>query len=237
MNHKITSIALFTTLAVVLLSSCEEPENSPGYEYMPDMYRSPAVEAYVDYGMDPFFITEDSAKKQRETMSARLPVPGSIPFTSNSEMAMLNFPYPYKLEDYELAGKMVKNPLKLTKARFDEGKTIYTKFCVHCHGTSGNGDGPVVEIGGHSPPNPYTHDNIKNLPEGKLFHSITMGKGYMGSHAQQLSQEERWKVIFYVQALQQGKDTFTEPTAIAAVVEEVVETGDMLESPEEEVTE
>jgi hypothetical protein len=35
---------------------------------------------------------------------------------------------------------------------------------------------------------------------------MTYGKGLMGSHASQLSQEERWKLVYYVQKLQHSKD-------------------------------
>ena len=35
---------------IFLLPSCESDPDSPGKEFMPDMYRSPAIEAYVDYG-------------------------------------------------------------------------------------------------------------------------------------------------------------------------------------------
>jgi len=38
------------SIGVLLLSSCTSNADSPGLEYMPDMYRSPALEAYVDYG-------------------------------------------------------------------------------------------------------------------------------------------------------------------------------------------
>ena len=48
---------------------------------------------------------------------------------------------------------------------------------------------------------------IKNLPEGKIFHSITYGKGLMGQHASQLTAEERWKLVYYVQKLQGPKET------------------------------
>ena len=40
-----------------------------------------------------------------------------------------------------------------------------------------------------------------------MFHSITYGKGTMGSHASQLTQEERWKLVYYVQKLQGPKET------------------------------
>lgn len=31
-----------------------------------------------------------------------------------------------------------------------------------------------------------------------MFHTITFGKGLMGSHASQLTQEERWQLIHYI---------------------------------------
>ena len=40
------------------------------------------------------------------------------------------------------------------------------------------------------------------MPEGTMFHSITYGKGNMGSYASQLSREQRWMVIQYVKAHQ-----------------------------------
>ena len=37
-----------------------------------------------------------------------------------------------------------------------------------------------------------------------MFHTLTYGKGMMGSHAGQLTKEERWTVIQYVKYLQNG---------------------------------
>ncbi len=36
------------------------------------------------------------------------------------------------------------------------------------------------------------------ISEGKMFHTITYGKGLMGSHSSQLTQEERWKLVHYI---------------------------------------
>lgn len=211
MKIRITTIALSVTALVAvtaLLSSCNEIENGPGYEYMPDMYRSPAVEAYVDYGMDPYHFGDSMAVAQRNTMSARIPVAGTIPFSSDPSKAQFNFPYGYSAADYERAGAELKNPVTLTKENFEEGKIAYGKFCQPCHGDNGAGDGMVVSNGGHPPPPSYTSPQLKELPEGKIFHSITYGKNMMGPHAQQLNREERWKVVHYIQFLQTGKDPF-----------------------------
>ena len=35
---------------LTLITSCTTDPDSPGTEYMPDMYRSPAIETYVYYG-------------------------------------------------------------------------------------------------------------------------------------------------------------------------------------------
>ena len=37
------------------------------------------------------------------------------------------------------------------------------------------------------------------LPVGKMYHSITYGKNLMGSYASQLTPEQRWEVICYIQ--------------------------------------
>jgi mono/diheme cytochrome c family protein len=91
----------------------------------------------------------------------------------------------------------------MTEATVEQGKVIYEKFCIHCHGATGKGDGSVVNNGKHPPPTAYDGP-LKDLPEGKMFHTLTHGKGVMGSHASQLTKEERWTVIQYVKYLQNG---------------------------------
>jgi len=203
-----SSFTLGTLLAtVLLLGSCSGDPNSPGVEYMPDMYRSPAIEAYVDFGQDPYNFTEEVAKDQRNRQSARLPVDGTIPFAADQSKANYNMPYPYANtpEGYEMAGANLKSPIAMTEATVEQGKVIYTKFCMHCHGTSGQGDGGVVKNGNYPVPQAYDGPQLKDLPEGKIFHSLQYGKNLaMGSHASQLNKEERWLLVQYVKFLQNG---------------------------------
>ena len=37
---------------------------------------------------------------------------------------------------------------------------------------------------------------------GHIFHAITYGLNAMGAHSSQLTEEERWKIVLYVQELQ-----------------------------------
>jgi hypothetical protein len=52
MNMKVNRMKKFGLIAVIgagFMASCVGDPNSPGLEYMPDMYRSPAIESYWDY--------------------------------------------------------------------------------------------------------------------------------------------------------------------------------------------
>jgi hypothetical protein len=54
----------------------------------------------------------------------------------------------------------------------------------------------------------YQSDYIRNLPEGKIYHTLTYGKNLMGSHATHLNPKERWMVVSYVKELSKiGQNT------------------------------
>lgn len=215
---KHTIILASAALAVFTLASCGGDPDSPGLEYFPDMYRSPAIEAYVDYGQDPYYFGDSLVEAQRLVQQARQPVAGTIAFSNDPAHAQFNFPYPYAntTEGYEAAGLNLKCPLPMNQESVDKGKVIFDKMCKHCHGEKGAGDGPVVANGGYPQPGAY-NGPLKTLPEGKIFHSLTYGKNIgMGNHAGQLNKEERWLVTRYVQYLQNdGKLTASAPAATA----------------------
>src|ERR1700756_5633 len=180
-NLKTLTVGAVAGVMALGLTSCSNAPNSPGYEYMPDMYRSPVLKYYNTYN-----IGKDTLQ------SAMKPVAGTI-----ARGYMPGIPAGM---DYEKAGTYLKNPILFSDAVLADGQAIYGKFCVHCHGDAGHGDGKVAS---HLPGPPPAYDGtLKNLPEGKIFYTITNGKGMMGSHASQLTVEERWKVVYYVQKLQ-----------------------------------
>ena len=192
--------ALFGLILTSFTSCGKKDVNSPGVEFMPDMYRSPSLEYYGIHTVDGDTI--NSAKKPVEGTVSR----GYIPYV-----------YSNTPEGYEQAGLNLHNPYASQKDAFEkDGEVLYGKFCVHCHGAAGAGDGKVA---GKLPgPPPAYNGALKNLPEGKIFHSITYGKNSMGSHASQLTQEERWKLVFYVQKLQGPKETASDTTKVESAV-------------------
>lgn len=202
--NKISKLAV--VLAVISIASCRE-EGGLAPEYMPDMYRSPSIETYVDYG-------ELRGKQGNDSiinsMSARLPVEGSIP------RGFQPYGYENTPEGYEMAGQNLKNPIAYTDAVLADGKELYGMFCVHCHGKTGQGDGSLVERD-KFPPIPTKFSATLELSEGKMFHTITYGKGLMGSHASQLRQDERWKLVHYINVEFMGKVPGVDTSATAPV--------------------
>ncbi len=186
-------IFLYIVPAVIVsITACSYDDmKKPGYEFMPEMYRSPS---YETYSANPLFA---------DSMTARQPVAGTIArgdaiFTDYDR---LPYPYPNTPEGYEAAGTGLTNPIENTPVNFDEGKRLYDNYCTHCHGATGGGDGIITTRNGPKPP-AYNSDLLKDLPVGKMYHSIHYGKNMMGSHASQLTPTQRWKIILYVQTLQ-----------------------------------
>ena len=203
-NLKLFTCGTFVVMLVAGFTSCGKKDaNSPGFEFMPDMYRSPSVENYGTY-----IIGDDTLN------SAMLPVKGTI------ARGYIPYVYPNTVEGYEQAGVYLKNPLALTPQVEKDGEVLFGKFCIHCHGATGAGDGKVAaKLPG---PPPAYNGPLKNLPEGKIFHSITYGKNSMGNHASLLNTQERWTLVHYVQKLQGPKTVAVDSTVKAVPTNTVV---------------
>ena len=91
MNYTNIFKIAFLTSCVFFMLSCVKHRDSPGYEYMPDMYRSQAIEAYVDYGL----VGDVEHSELKNSISARLPVDGTIPYNDDKQMAAINMPFNY----------------------------------------------------------------------------------------------------------------------------------------------
>lgn len=88
------------------------------------------------------------------------------------------------------------------------GKERYDIHCAICHGTYGNGNGVMKEFLGVAPRN-LSDPELTNylepagtIPDGKIFHTISMGAGNMLGLKDKLSPKERWAIVLYVRTLQ-----------------------------------
>ena len=214
---------LLILVTAMFFQSCVKHPDSPGYEYSDDMTRSQAIEAYVDYGL----VADNVNDSLKQTISARIPAEGSIPYSENKNTASLNMPFNYAAgEDERIrAGQEVVLPTHyynnddIAKANISEGKRLYGLFCAHCHGDKGNGDGKVITVGGY-PAAPPAYNTLQDRTPGSVFHTITHGKNAMGPHSSQLNKDERWKVAMYVRTMQfDGDLNMEELTADNATIE------------------
>jgi mono/diheme cytochrome c family protein len=187
MNKKakfISIIAVLGCVSIAVTSCGKKDKNSPGVEFMPDMYRSPSLESNMAYV---------SLEKGDTLQANRLPVQGTV------ARGYTLYAYEDTPEGYEAAGANLRNPLAANEENLKEGEVLYGRYCGHCHGAGGAGDGLV---GMKLPGPPPAYSTLKNLPDGKMFHSITYGKGLMGAHAPLVTKDERWKLVLYIRKLQ-----------------------------------
>jgi len=216
----IVNSTLGAAAILLMASSCVTNADSSGLEYMPDMYRSPAIEPYVDYGE--VRGRENEAYKMK--ISALTPPANTIPYYgTDAEEVMLMLPYARKAnvafrethglygaelttaDDYANAAND-KNPLKLTAANsetiFKQGKELYTANCAHCHGEKGDGNGPMMKSGAYAGVPDYKEAARTALSDGQIFYSIYYGKGAMGAHASMVNKKEIWTLVHYVRKFQ-----------------------------------
>lgn len=244
MNKKFNLyVGLSFLMFVTLLTSCSTDPDSPGTEYMPDMYRSPAIETYVDYGE----IRGRENKELKTKQSARLTPKYTIPYvgTDSSHVQMMlpnkrkggaawqesHGLYGWDLvaeSGYDLARLDTINPLTMNAENassiLKKGEQLYASMCMHCHGEKGDGNGTMIQSGAYGDLGVVpAYKSLDTLSEGKIFHSIYYGKGYMGAHGSLLNKKEIWTLVHYVRQFQRdGYGKF----------EDVAETGSNQESAE-----
>ena len=242
LNLRIISSIALAAVSSFMLGSCDADPDSSGFEYMPDMYRSPAIEPYVDYGEIKGRVN-DSIKMLQ---SALTPPNGTIPYygTDEDEISLM-LPYARKantafrlshgmfnseltdVDEYALAVADT-NPLKLTAensdAIFKSGKKLFAANCAHCHGEKGDGNGPMMVNGLFAGVPDYA--NLKELSDGQMFYSIYYGKGMMGSHSSIINKKEIWTLVHHIRGFQDenyGKAPGTEVSDSTTVLELLVE--------------
>lgn len=187
MKKSIIIPGLSALLFLLITSSCDRNRNHPGWDYFPDMFYSPAYETYT-----PNSNFEDG-------LSMRKPVEGTI----SREI----IPFGYTIEESERtrAGIELVNPFKDDQLILDRGREVYEALCMNCHGEKGDGQGYLYTSGKYiALPRSLVGETAKNLRDGEIYHSITLGYGSMGPHGSQVRPDDRWKIISYIRTVLQS---------------------------------
>jgi len=177
--------AVFILFTLIPLFACDRTHNDPGYDYFPDMYYSKGYETY----------SENQVFADGKTL--REPVEGTV----SLEM----IPYPYQKNDTDrlVAGRELVNPLVNNSENLKRGEVVYNRFCINCHGTMADGNGNLFTSGLYPlKPASLIIDKAKNIPDGEIYHVISVGQGVMMAYGDIVRLEDRWKVVMYVRDLQ-----------------------------------
>ncbi len=89
-------------------------------------------------------------------------------------------------------------------AHLTRGRQVWMNVCATCHGQFGAANTPVSRRGMRPPP-VLTDPALIKMSDGQMYRVITVGKGDMASHANQVTRDDRWKVIRYIRTLQKPK--------------------------------
>ena len=178
--------SLYKIVAVVGLSfmatSCFD-KAKPNYQFFPNMYEAVSYETYSEHNVF------------KGGVEAQVPAKGSI------KRGFVPYEIPNTPEGYALAKATLKSPLDSLSINQDKAKELYTVYCAICHGDAGDGKGNLVVKEKFLGVPSYKD---REITDGSVFHVITYGLNSMGSHANQLAQEERWVVADYVLKLKAG---------------------------------
>jgi mono/diheme cytochrome c family protein len=192
--------------------------NRPRLHFNPDMdwqikFKPQTVSPIADNESAPYLFSD--------MRSMRQPVAGSVPF-GELEADSKFF---HGLKDGQEATKDGEEDLAAYVSEFPKGLVIDEEFlargklrfeiyCTACHGYAGQGDGLVNARAmalGQSGKATWTtakslHDpvvkDLKQNPVGRLYDTISNGRGTMGPYRAQITPEDRWAIVAYIKALQ-----------------------------------
>lgn len=199
---KFTYIIAALVLGVTVFSGCDGVRREPGKIYMPDMAYSRAYESYAPRDSAKF--TMDMYNKGGDKIFYNnVPAAGTI---KRGEL----FPYtlPNDSNGYKLSAT-IKNPydtISFSKNQMAEAGRLYNINCGICHGATGVANGPIATGGYVGGVANLTADAYVKMADGTMFHSITYGKGVMGSYASQVTRAQRWMIVKYIRTLQPKAD-------------------------------
>ena len=162
-----------------LVTSCSNT-SSPNYQYFPNMYEPVG---YETYGESDAFANGKEGQEIPKGAVKRGFEPYDIPNTT---------------EGYAMARATLMSPLDSVAKNSDKGPQLYAIYCAICHGEKGDGQGNLMKREKFLGVPSYA---ARDISEGSVFHVVTYGLNAMGSHANQLTQEERWMVSSYVMKL------------------------------------
>lgn len=96
--------------------------------------------------------------------------------------------------------RLTANPLPETAANLRSGRVYYDYYCRACHGSKGDGNGPVGES--YVPkPTDLRSAATAAMTDGELYYRMLHGAGHDPVMSQTVHADQRWPIVMYVRSL------------------------------------
>ena len=102
----------------------------------------------------------------------------------------------------EASQDLLVNPRPMSLESLDNGRALYTRYCVTCHGAAGMGDGPVSMVGSIQGPLggvlPLVVAAARS--DGHVYSTIRYGRRRMPGY-KRIPSDGRWDLVNYIRYL------------------------------------
>lgn len=206
MRYFFLAYALIALTVVGIFGVRGQKFTKPPIRVFPDMDEQDKLRAQKP---DPFFA---------DGVGSRLPVAGTQPrgFNQEGQSVIGGIPEPEfggqpgyyhtgHVGDY--FGNGMPEELELDEASaamlIERGKERFGIYCAVCHGASANGQGITGNFGVPAIANLHEARFLSDVyPDGRVFETITHGKGMMSGYGYNIPVRDRWAIVAYVRTLQ-----------------------------------
>lgn len=161
-------------------------------------YRAPSPDDLI--ALVPWFATMHRGIAIQAYQMPREPVPGTVPIEGVELPTPPNDPSPANLARINA----LRNPADRTSESIERGKDRFNIYCLPCHGSAADGNGPVpvgTKIRGWVPS--LLTPKAMAYSDGYIYSMIRHGRGLMPAYGDKVRGIDRWDVVNYVRVLQQ----------------------------------
>lgn len=105
-------------------------------------------------------------------------------------------------EEWKVPAKYqtLKNPTKANKENLAIGKSLYSKHCKSCHGTTGLGDGTkAANLKGDL--GDFSSKKYQSQSDGAIFYKSYIGRKDMPNYEKKMSEEDMWFTVNYMRTM------------------------------------
>lgn len=178
---------------------------APGCSLITETSRVPPIQVWPDMRKQEKFTPQTAvepggelSKIFKDGRSNRRPVEGTV---ARGQLRLENVKSTGMVNPTTYAGQ---NPMPLSEAFLRQGQARFNVYCAPCHDRTGSGQGVVNKREPTYKPGNLQDDRIRQMADGEIFYVLTNGRRTMPSYRFQLSEEDRWAVVYYVRALQRA---------------------------------